>query len=47
MEVNVELYGGLNTDKGEYTMRLTAMSHFMDYNHVVNSMKSTTTVVVV
>ena len=46
-EVNVELYGGLNTDKGEYTMRLTAMSHFMDYNHVVNSMKSTTTVVVV
>jgi uncharacterized membrane protein len=46
-ELKVELFGGLNTDKGEYTLRVTVMSHFMDYSHVINSMKSTATIGVV
>ncbi|MEM3827509.1 MAG: hypothetical protein QXR58_02830, partial [Candidatus Micrarchaeaceae archaeon] len=38
-ELKVELFGGLNTDKGNYTLSLTAIMHYRDYGHVINAVK--------
>ncbi len=35
----VDIYSGPATDKGEYTLSVTAFVHYRDYGHVLNSMK--------
>lgn len=35
----IEIYGGTGTDKGEYTVTITAFIHYRDYAHVLNAMK--------
>lgn len=41
-EQRVEIYGDTGTDKGEYTITLTAFAHYRDYGHVLNAMKKRT-----
>ena len=38
-ETRVEVHGDTATDKGEYTLSLTAFIHYRDYGHVLNAMK--------
>jgi hypothetical protein len=38
-ELKVDIFGGLNTDKGSYTISLTAIMHYRDYGHVINAVK--------
>jgi hypothetical protein len=38
-EANVEVYSSTNTDKGEYTLGVTAFVHYRDYAHVLNAVK--------
>ncbi|MCL4381097.1 MAG: hypothetical protein M1331_02800 [Candidatus Marsarchaeota archaeon] len=35
-ETKIEIFGNINTDVGEYSLTLSATSHFRDYQHVVN-----------
>ncbi|MGC8479412.1 MAG: hypothetical protein ACP5M9_01960 [Candidatus Micrarchaeia archaeon] len=35
----VEIYGGVGTDKGSYTITLTAFVHYRDYAHIINEMR--------
>lgn len=35
----IDIYGGTGTDKGEYTVTITAFIHYRDYAHVLNAMK--------
>ncbi len=35
----IEIYGGLATDKGSYTLTITAFVHYRDYAHVINEMR--------
>jgi len=46
-ELRLEVYGGLNSDPGEYTVALTAIAHYRDYGHVLNAVKKRTVVNVV
>jgi hypothetical protein len=46
-EVRFDLFSGLNSDKGEYTLMLTAIAHYRDYGHVINAVKKRTTLNVV
>jgi len=41
-EAKIEVYGGAGTDKGEYTITITAFIHYRDYAHVLNAMKKRT-----
>ncbi len=41
-EVGVEVFGGMKSDPGEYTVVLTAMAHYRDYGHVINAVKKRT-----
>ncbi len=43
-EARVEIFGGAGTDKGEYTVLITAFIHYRDYAHVFNAMKKRTTI---
>ncbi|MGC8676071.1 MAG: hypothetical protein ACP5T3_00950 [Candidatus Micrarchaeia archaeon] len=43
----VDIYGDSGTDKGEYTLSLTAFIHYRDYGHVLNAVKKKATVEVV
>ncbi|MGA3020749.1 MAG: hypothetical protein ABSD68_02255 [Candidatus Micrarchaeales archaeon] len=38
-ETRVEIHGDAGTDKGEYTLSITAFIHYRDYGHVLNAMK--------
>jgi hypothetical protein len=38
-ELRIPLFGGMKTEKGEYTIRLKTTAHFRDYDHVVNQMR--------
>lgn len=38
-ESRFEIHGGVGTDKGNYTITLTAFIHYRDYGHVLNAMK--------
>jgi hypothetical protein len=38
-EARVEVHGDTGTDKGEYTLSITAFIHYRDYGHVLNAMK--------
>ncbi|MCL4373477.1 MAG: hypothetical protein M1360_01985 [Candidatus Marsarchaeota archaeon] len=46
-EIKLDIYGGLNSDPGEYTVSLTAIAHYRDYGHVLNAVKKRTVVNVV
>ncbi len=43
-DAKIEVFGGAGTDKGEYTVTITAFIHYRDYAHVLNAMKKRTTV---
>ena len=36
---NVDIYGGTGTDKGTYTLTVTAFVHYRDYGHVLNEVR--------
>lgn len=38
-ETKLDIHGDLRTDKGEYTLSITAFIHYRDYGHVLNAMK--------
>jgi hypothetical protein len=38
-DTRVEIHGDVGTDKGEYTLSITAFIHYRDYGHVLNAMK--------
>ncbi|MCL4389190.1 MAG: hypothetical protein M1528_03090 [Candidatus Marsarchaeota archaeon] len=46
-DLGVEVYGGMKSDPGEYTVLLTAIAHYRDYGHVINAVKKRTTLKVV
>jgi uncharacterized membrane protein len=46
-EVRFDIFSSLNSDKGEYTLMLTAIAHYRDYGHVINAVKKRTTLNVV
>jgi len=41
-QTKVEIFGDAGTDKGEYTLSLTAFVHYRDYGHVLNAVKKKT-----
>ena len=38
-EIRMEVFSGLTSDAGEYTIGLTAMAHYRDYGHILNAVK--------
>jgi len=38
-EVKFNIYGGVGSESGEYTLRLTTIAHYRDYSHVLNAVK--------
>ncbi len=44
---NVDVFGNTSTDKGEYTIGVTAFVHYRDYAHVLNAAKKRTMLQVV
>lgn len=46
-EVKFEVFSGMNSDPGEYTINLTAMAHYRDYGHILNAVKKRVTIEVV
>jgi hypothetical protein len=46
-EFRTNIVGGLKTDKGDYTVGITATAHYRDYDHVVNVVKKMHTIGVV
>ncbi len=46
-EFRTEIFSGTGTDKGEYTISVTAFAHYRDYGHVLNAMKKRTSIEVV
>ncbi|MEM3781479.1 MAG: hypothetical protein QXT43_00755 [Candidatus Micrarchaeaceae archaeon] len=46
-QIGLDIYGDAGTDKGEYTLSLTAFIHYRDYGHVLNAVKKRTIVEVV
>ncbi|MDE1834306.1 MAG: hypothetical protein KGH64_03130 [Candidatus Micrarchaeota archaeon] len=38
-DARIELFSSPGTDKGEYTITITAFIHYRDYAHVLNAMK--------
>lgn len=35
----IDIYSDIGTDKGEYTVTLTAFVHYRDYGHVLNAVR--------
>ncbi len=46
-ELRADVYSGPGTEKGEYTISVTAFAHYRDYGHVLNAMKKRTSIEVV
>lgn len=46
-ESHTDIYSGVGTDKGEYTLGITAFVHYRDYAHVLNAAKKRTILQVV
>ncbi len=40
-ESRIDINSDVGTEKGEYTVTLTAFAHYRDYGHVLNAMKKT------
>jgi hypothetical protein len=43
-EAKVDVFSSAGTDRGEYTITITAFIHYRDYAHVLNAMKKRTVV---
>ncbi|HUB92477.1 MAG TPA: hypothetical protein VL945_00805 [Candidatus Saccharimonadales bacterium] len=41
-QAKIDIYGGVGTDKGEYTLTVTSFVHYRDYAHILNSMRKRT-----
>ncbi|MEM0200976.1 MAG: hypothetical protein QXD23_01060 [Candidatus Micrarchaeaceae archaeon] len=39
---SIDIHGGVGTDKGSYTITITAFVHYRDYAHVINEMRKRT-----
>ncbi|MGB9732921.1 MAG: hypothetical protein ACP5P2_02145 [Candidatus Micrarchaeia archaeon] len=46
-EIRADIYSNSGTEKGEYTVVLTAFAHYRDYGHVLNAMKKRSVIEVV
>ncbi len=46
-EIRFEVFSGVNSDKGQYTVNLTTFAHYRDYGHVLNYVKKKITIDVV
>jgi uncharacterized membrane protein len=46
-EVKADIFSNSGTEKGEYTVVLTAFAHYRDYGHVLNAMKKRSIIEVV
>ena len=46
-EIRFEVFSGITSDPGDYTVTVTTIAHYMDYGHVINAVKKRTTVSVV
>jgi hypothetical protein len=46
-EVKINIYGGIGSEAGEYTLRLTTIAHYRDYSHVLNAVKKQIQIAVV
>jgi hypothetical protein len=46
-EVKFNIYGGVGSEAGEYTLRLTTIAHYRDYSHVLNAVKKQIQIAVV
>ncbi len=38
-QIYADIFGDAGTDKGEYTLSLTAFLHYLDYGHVLNAVR--------
>ncbi|MCL5428124.1 MAG: hypothetical protein M1321_03000 [Candidatus Marsarchaeota archaeon] len=36
---SVDIFGGTGTDKGTYTLTITAFIHYRDYGHIINEVR--------
>ncbi len=43
-DAKVDVYSSSSTDKGEYTVTITAFIHYRNYEYVLNGMKKRTTI---
>ena len=43
-ETRFEIFSDVKTDKGEYTITVTAFVHYRDYAHILNSMRKRTVI---
>lgn len=41
-QVSIDIFADTGTDKGEYTLSLSAFVHYRDYGHVLNGVKKKT-----
>jgi hypothetical protein len=46
-DARVDIFSGVGTDKGEYTVGVTAFVHYRDYAHVLNAVKKRAVIEVV
>ncbi len=46
-ESKIEIHSGVGTEKGDYTISLTAYVHYRDYSHVANAVKKRDTITAV
>lgn len=46
-EVRMDVFSGVSTDTGQYTLGLTAMAHYRDYGHILNAVKKRVSIEVV
>ena len=43
-ETRFEIFSDVKTDRGEYTITVTAFVHYRDYAHILNSMRKRTVI---
>ncbi len=44
---SIDVFGGTGTDRGTYTLTLTAFIHYRDYGHVINEVRKRTSLEVI
>ncbi len=45
--LNMDIFSSIDADTGDYTINLTAIAHYLDYGHVINSVRKRTLIGVV
>jgi uncharacterized membrane protein len=45
--LNIDIFSNIDADAGDYTINLTAIAHYLDYGHVINSVRKRTLIGVV